>query len=374
MHSSKLKPHSIDLRAMTVKVLEYKMKNIAKFSFLQLIFLIIGLQIAYGQPKFEAGQKFTLPAGVKVKIVGHVPPKKGRDNVAMGLVLAVESDNVSIKKLEKISDQFFGLFWGPRIESQGKKRGKLYIQVPGTKRTTGKNDATQTAGILRNLEYERRGKGWWVPAGRPIPDWLKAPNPREVQLSNGEIIWLEKIGPFYSQLMKRKTIALAIVGNWTSTTTGAAFEQIRRLAAEKLSESRQKHELIMITNLNTPSKGGFHFRNQVKAFVLRKSPDDFWLVQKFQYAQFSEGGHAAMIWYVPSVPYGKTTPEMLAEEASLLHSQFGARLAEKWKLKTSIIMAIWPPNETGERVWRHGTLFVKGPNGKWQLRRNKKKN
>lgn len=345
-------------------------------SFLGVVFaLIVFCQPAFGQWTFKVGQLFVLPTGVKVKIIAHVPPKKDEKNVATGLILEIQSPNVKIGDVEKISDMFFGHFWGPSIESQGKTRGSVHIQLPGYKANSRTAIGKRSVAIGETQEYERKEPHLWIPVGRPIPNWLRASQGKQVRLSNGDVVWLERASPYYSQIVKSKTFAFYIRGNWASTGSRPAFELIRRFATERLRKLREQHKLVSVVMFRTEPKDGFHFRPQVKAFVLRKSPSDFWLVQKFAYTQLSgDGSKASMIWYVPSVPVEQMTPEALANEAKLLQSQFGAKITENDGLKTSIIMAIWPADEIGDRVMRYGTKFVKNQNGEWRLKPGKKRN
>ena len=184
------------------------------------------------------------------------------------------------------------------------------MQVPGASEPVGK----ETVGLFRTLHYERKEPGVWVSSGRPIPDWVKVTEGEKIKLSDGKVVWIERRLPIIANskglIANSKAIGLNIRGEWTSSGSRPAFDQIHRLAAEGLQELREKYNPIVIYFFGDPQKEGFHIRRQVTAFIFPRQPDDYWLVEKFQLQAFTDG-RALVIWYVPSKPFVAFNPELL---------------------------------------------------------------
>jgi len=207
-----------------------------------------------------------------------------------------------------------------------------------------------------------------VPVGRPIPDWLKARPARKVTLSGGDVVWIEKSLQIPLQITKRRAVSFNLRGKWSSTGSRKPLELMRQFGDEKLGSLWKRKAIALLHIFPVAQKDGFHFRPQVRAFIVPRSADSMWLIQSIQQNLFSQDrSRASMIWYVPTAPFEKMSVDEIAHEALLLHDQFGAEVADRQRVNKSIIMAIWPSETAGQRVKRYGTLFVKGPNGKWKL-------
>ena len=340
---------------------------------LTLLLSLIALTGPTSAQKFRTGAELTLPNGVTVKVVGlasEVRRSGEQEPKGPALTLAIKTPNKKMQQeqLDEIGDAFFTNFWLPKLEQSGEKYATVNVQVPGTAMPLKDSPKGVQVALLRNLHYERKEPRLWTPVGHKLPDWAKASQGTKYQLSDGKAVWIERRVPTLSAMTKSKTVGLNVRGEWSSSGSRPAYEQIRRLAAEKLQDLRGKYDLIPIYFFGEPKKEGFHSRPQVEAFVVRKSPEDFWVVQKFQFVMFTEGREKAlMIWYVPSKPFDKRDQAALDQEAALLQRQIGRELADRAQIKTMIVMAIWPADEAGKQVMRYGTLFKKTPSGEWRL-------
>lgn len=320
---------------------------------------------------------YNLSGGVRVAVVGSAKSHASSEQASQNLIIRIlpnketpnKAGEIQPEKAEASGDEFFAKYLLANLEKKGIDSFELRVEVPGTSVQLGGKG--KKLFVHRELKYKRKEPGLWVPEGRPIPKKYQIENHKKkpIFLSNGAELNYEMLGVLSTNGGEPFFYA-SYSADWNSTGSREPLELVRLWARENLKKFRDKFDVVEVTLFRGRRKPGFHLRPKLKAKIVRKSANDFWLVSKVMLTSFeSDGSKASMVWYIPEKPKAEMSEEEIFDNAKLLHKQYGEKIAEKAGVRLAFVMALWPSSNIGDQVLRFGTMFRKSSDGTWVLTR-----
>ena len=322
---------------------------------LMLACMCIGVSGARAQSAAEKVRTVLLPSGHQIAVLS-TKAQQGRQKQSAALAkIKLASKSAAPLAPQDMADAFFNYVWGPQVESQDGRRARIEVSdgQPGTK--------------PQSFTYVRKSAGLWLPEGHAVPDWLKAPKTRRLELKSGPAVWLE------AERQAHLTMAGTAVPQYDLLLQGGLVGLNGIVAAANAFLATRKQarsdntRLVSLNLYGVPRQAGFHFRPLTRFWQAVPKTGKPWLLVKFQKSfVMASKAFVLIMTYVPATPFSGIKRDELYAEAERLMNDLGRERADKLGARFASIVALWPGAQPNQRAKGFSTVFERTPEGTWK--------